>query len=176
MRSPIGPASSLALVLALTCAAAAWAQAADQAPAAPKTRAAPPRAAVSGTHRSSPYIAASKSKKAEGYYQIVWGVDNLLVRQTASGNLLRFSYRVLDPERAKVLIDKQATPYMISQRTRAVLQVPVMDKVGQLRPTNPAKPGQEYWIVFSNKGNVVKTGDRVNVLIGNFRVDNLAVE
>jgi hypothetical protein len=31
-------------------------------------------------------------------------------------------------------------------------------------------------MVFSNKGNLIKPGDRVNVAIGAFHADNLVVE
>jgi hypothetical protein len=98
------------------------------------------------------------------------------VSSTSSGNLIRFSYRVAEPERAKLLSDKASAPYLLGQRSHAVLQVPVMDKVGPLRQTAPPKVGQEYWMVFSNKGNLVKPGDRVNVMIGAFHADGLMVE
>ncbi|MDB5811718.1 MAG: hypothetical protein JWN94_3840 [Betaproteobacteria bacterium] len=128
------------------------------------------------SRKSSPYRPAKTSKHAKNLYQSVWGVDGLKVSRTASGNLIRFSYRVTDPERAKVLVDKNATPHLIGQRTKAVLQIPVMDKIGQLRQSGKAIKGQEYWMVFSNKGNLIKAGDRVDVLIGNFRAEGLMVE
>ena len=135
----------------------------------------------SGTHavaarKTSPYLPVNTPKSAMGYYQSAWGVDNMLVRQTASGNLIRFSYRVTDPARAKELGDDHATPYLYGQRSRAVLHIPVMDKVGQLRQTGTAEAGKEYWMVFSNKGNLVRPGDRVNVIIGSFHADGLMVE
>lgn len=111
-----------------------------------------------------------------GYYQAIWGIDNMLVRRTASGNLIRFSYRVTDPARAKALGDKRSTPYLYGQRSRAVLHIPVMDKVGQLRQSGSGEAGKEYWMVFSNKGNLVKPGDRINVVIGSFHADGLMVE
>jgi hypothetical protein len=114
--------------------------------------------------------------KAKEYYLAAWGVDNLKVSYTQSGNLIRFSYRVADPARAKPLGDKAATPYLLGQRSRALLQVPVMDKVGPLRQSAKPLAGQEYWMVFSNKGNLIKPGDRVNVMIGAFRADGLMVE
>ena len=124
----------------------------------------------------SPFRPVSAPNSAKNYYQALWGVDNLLVRQTASGNLIRFSYRVTDPARAKVLGDNHATPYLYGQRSRAVLHIPVMDKVGQLRQTGTAEAGKEYWMVFSNKGDLVKPGDRVNVIIGTFHADGMMVE
>lgn len=126
-------------------------------------------------HKTSPYRPGVPDS-AMGYYQALWGVDNMLVRQTASGNLIRFSYRVTDPARSKALGDKRATPLLYGQRSRAVLHIPVMDKIGQLRQTGSGEAGKEYWMVFSNKGNVVKPGDRVNVVIGSFHADGLMVE
>lgn len=126
--------------------------------------------------KASPYRPLNPPDSASGYFQSVWGVDNFLVRSTASGNLIRFSYRVTDPRRASQLGDRAVTPYLFGVRSRAVLQVPVMDKVGPLRQSNGQKAGQEYWMVFSNKGNLVKVGDRVNVVIGSFHADGLVVE
>jgi hypothetical protein len=51
-----------------------------------------------------------------------------------------------------------------------------MDKIGQLRQTGQLEAGQEYWMVFSNKGNVIKAGDRVSILVGTYRIDGLVVE
>ncbi|WP_198420361.1 hypothetical protein [Sulfurimicrobium lacus] len=126
-------------------------------------------------HKASPYRPGVPDS-AMGYYQALWGVDNMLVRQTASGNLIRFSYRVTDPARSKALGDKLATPLLYGQRSRAVLHIPVMDKIGQLRQTGSGEAGKEYWMVFSNKGSLVKPGDRVNVVIGSFHADGLMVE
>jgi len=127
-------------------------------------------------HKLSPFHAQQTTAKAKTYYTAAWGVDKLKVSYTSSGNLIRFSYRVSDPARAKPLADKAATPYLFGQRSRAMLQVPVMDKVGALRQAAAPQTGQEYWMVFSNKGNLVKPGDRVNVVIGAFHADGLMVE
>ena len=126
-------------------------------------------------HKTSPYRPGVPNS-AKNYEQAVWGVDNMLVRYMASGNLIRFSYRVTDPARAKALGDKLATPLLYGQRSRALLHIPVMDKVGQLRQSGTALAGREYWMVFSNKGNLVKPGDRVNVAVGPFHADGLMVE
>ena len=126
-------------------------------------------------HKTSPY-SPGVADSARSYYLSVWGIDNLLVRKTASGNLIRFSYRVVDPVRAAALGDNRATPYLYGQRSRAVLQIPVMDKVGRLRQAGKPEAGKEYWMVFSNKGNPVKAGDRVNVVIGSFHADGLITE
>ena len=132
--------------------------------------------APGAARKVSPYHPVKLTSSAKNYYVAAWGVDKLKVSYTSSGNLIRFSYRVTDPERAKVLGEKKSTPYLLGQRSRALLQIPVMDKVGQLRQTGSPQAGQEYWMVFSNKGNLVKPGDRVNVMIGSFHADGLMVE
>jgi hypothetical protein len=129
-----------------------------------------------GPHRTSPYRPVKMTERAKLFYSSAWGVDRLKVSSTASGNLIRFSYRVVDPGPAKALAEKSATPYLVGQRSRAVLQIPVMEKVGPLRQSGSARAGQEYWMTFSNKGQPVKPGDRVNVLIGAFRAEGLVVE
>jgi hypothetical protein len=110
------------------------------------------------------------------YYQLVWGVDSLKVKSVESGEMIRFSYTVLDADKAAQLNDKKANPTLIDERARVGLVIPALENVGQLRQTGTPEAGKSYWMVFSNKGNVVKPGDRVSVVIGKFRVDGLIVE
>jgi hypothetical protein len=126
--------------------------------------------------RHSPYLAAQHLGSAATSYALQWGIDSMQAHQTNAGNLIRFSYRVVDTNKAQVLIDKAAAPLMLSPRANVALQVPVMDKVGPLRQATELESGKTYWMVFSNKGNPVKTGDRVSVVIGKFRVDGLIVQ
>ncbi len=135
-----------------------------------------PESSTSPARKISPYHSVKLTESAKDYYTVAWGVDNLKVDHTASGNLIRFSYRVINPALAKSLGDNKATPQLYGLRSRAVLEIPVMDKIGQLRQTNTVEVGKEYWMVFSNKGNLVKLGDRVSVIIGSFHADGLVVE
>ena len=122
--------------------------------------------------RATPELTPSARK----YYQLIWGVDILGVKLVSSGAMLRFSYRVVDANRAKTLNDKKATPLLIDQKTNARLVVPTMEKVGQLRQSSTPENGREYWMLFSNKGSLVKPGSRVDVVIGNFRASGLIVQ
>jgi hypothetical protein len=51
-----------------------------------------------------------------------------------------------------------------------------VDQVGQLRQVSAPASGRSYWMAFSNKGRLVKPGDRVSVVVGKFRADGLVVE
>jgi len=114
--------------------------------------------------------------RAGKYYQFVWGVDSLAVKWTESGEVIRFSYRVLDADKAKTLNDKKAEPFLIDPKAQVKLVVPSMEKVGQLRQSSTPQAGKSYWMAFSNKGRLVKRGDRVSVVIGQFRADGLVVD
>jgi hypothetical protein len=128
------------------------------------------------TPRHSPYLPVNMSQHAKNYYGLMKGIDNLSVRRTASGNLIRFSYRVIDPVAAHLLGEKTATAYLYGQASHALLEIPVMDKIGPLRQTGPLEVGQEYWMVFSNKGDPIKAGDRVDVFVGSLHIDGLIVQ
>lgn len=113
---------------------------------------------------------------AKRYYQLTWGVDNLRVKAVESGSMLRFSYRVLDTTKAQALNDKKATPYLYDLNTQARLEVPSLEKVGQLRQSSPVQEGHTYWMVFANQQRLVKPGTRVDIVIGRFHANGLLVE
>src|SRR3984893_18460222 len=114
--------------------------------------------------------------RAGTYYRVVWGVDSLGLKWGESGEIIRFTYRVLDADRAGVLNDKRFEPALIDPQAGVKLVVPSLENVGQLRQSAPPENGKSYWMVFSNKGRPVKRGDRVNVVIGQFHADGLVVD
>jgi hypothetical protein len=121
-------------------------------------------------------LASSVSGRAHMYYQGAWGVDSFRVKYTESGEIIRFSYRVVDPEKAAALNDKKSEPTLIDPRAGVSLVVPEVSNVGKMRQTSTPKAGMTYWMAFSNSGRPVKRGDRVDVVIGKFRVTGLEVE
>jgi hypothetical protein len=125
---------------------------------------------------TNPYLPNRFAGKAGRYYKLVWGIESPSVKWAESGEMIRFSWRVVDPERAGVLNDKKIEPSLIDPKAGVSLVVPVMEKIGQLRQTAPPEAGKSYWMAFSNKGRLVKRGDRVDVVIGPFRAENLAVD
>jgi hypothetical protein len=114
--------------------------------------------------------------RAGKFYELTWGVDSLNVKLVESGELVRFSYRVLDPVKARSLNDKQSEASLIDPKAGVRLAVPTMEKVGQLRQSAPPEAGRSYWMTFSNKGGHVVRGDRVDVVIGTFKASFLAVD
>ncbi|HLJ94554.1 MAG TPA: hypothetical protein VKU02_15305 [Gemmataceae bacterium] len=136
----------------------------------------PPAAPAAKSAAPVRYLPNRFSRRALMYYEGVWGIDSLSVKLAESGEMVRFSYRVLDPERAKALNDKKSEPSLIDPEARVRLVVPQMEKVGQLRQSSTPEAGKSYWMAFSNSGRPVKKGHRVDVVIGNFRAQGLVVD
>jgi hypothetical protein len=155
----------------------------------PAKSTAPPAKSTAASAKTGKKTSAAKSKanpepyrpdrfagRAGTYYRLVWGVDSLAVKWAESGEVIRFSYRVLDPDHAKVLNDKKFEPSLIDPQAGVKLVVPSLENVGQLRQSIPPEEGKSYWMVFSNKGRLVKRGDRVNIVIGQFQANGLVVD
>jgi hypothetical protein len=129
-----------------------------------------------GPHHPSRYSAGAMPASARNFYTSTWGVDSLSTQLAESGQLVRFSYRIANAGLAKPLLDKVSNPSLLDEHAHAVLSVPTMEKVGPLRQSGAVEAGKTYWVLFSNRGNVVRAGDKVSVVIGSFRVDGLIVE
>jgi len=140
---------------------------------AKKARATAQSKSAPAPHRYRPERFAGR---AGAYYRLVWGIDDLVVKWGESGEVVRFSYRVLDATKAKVLNEKKNEPSLVDPERGVSLVVPQMENVGQLRQSAPPENGKAYWMVFSNKGRYVKQGDHVSVVIGAFRANGLVVD
>ncbi len=175
MRAVIG-----ILVAGSLGASPVMAQPADAVQAAPATQAsktaAPSAEATRSAKKVSRYRPDPLAGRAGSYYRLVWGVDSFVVRWGESGEVIRFSYRVLDAEKAKTLNDKRNEPTLNDPQAGVSLVVPSLENVGQLRQSTTPENGKSYWMVFSNKGRLVKRGHHVAVVIGAFHADGLVVE
>jgi hypothetical protein len=114
--------------------------------------------------------------RAGRYYALFWGIDSLSVKAVESGELIRFSWRVLDADKAKTLSDKKIDAFLIAPDEHIRLSIPSLENVGQLRQSSTPEAGKSYWMAFSDPGRRVKRGDRVNVVIGQFHAEGLVVE
>jgi hypothetical protein len=141
-----------------------------------------PQTAPSANQTTGPAPVAARYRpdrfagRAGTYYRLVWGIEHLSIKWAEGGEVIRFTYQALDPDKAKMLNDKKIEPSLIDEQAHVRLIVPQMDKVGKLRQTSNPEPGRTYWMLFSNKGGHVKRGDRVNVVIGKFHANGLVVD
>ena len=105
-----------------------------------------------------------------------WGVEVTSIRLSTHDHMIDYRYRVLDAEKAADLFKRQIKPNLIHQETGKVLAVPETAKLGPLRNSNIPQEGRIYWMFFGNAGKLVEAGDKVTVVIGDFRVEDLVVE
>jgi hypothetical protein len=171
LHKPVRSTQLLVLVCLLAASSVVFAQTQPAVGSKPATPVAP-----SGSASHSPYHPSRVPKKAGEYYSLIWGVDSLSVKWTESGEVIRFTYRVLDADKAKVLNDKKNEPVLIDPQAGVKLVVPSLEKVGQLRQSSTPEAGKSYWMAFSNKGRPVKRGHHVTVVIGTFKAEGLVVD
>lgn len=105
------------------------------------------------------------------------GIKVLSIRRTAANYMLDFRYKVLDPEKAAMFLDRSNRPELTVIGKEIKLQIPVSAKLGPLRQSGRvAKVGKNYFMFFANPGRIVKSGDKVQVHIGDFKSKVLTVE
>jgi len=115
-------------------------------------------------------------KRAHAYYSLYWGIDSLSVKAVESGELIRFTWRVIDADKAKPLNDLKIQPSLIDPAAGVQLVVPSLPFMGEARQKSDPEGGKLYWMAFSNPTRNVKRGDHVNIVIGQFHADNLLVQ
>jgi hypothetical protein len=105
-----------------------------------------------------------------------FGIKIVSLRPTAVGQMLDLRFQVIDPEKAKAVLDKNKKAYLLDGKTGKTLPVPVT-KAGSMRQTT-RKPeaGRIYFMLFSNPNRMVKEGGSVSLVIGDFRKDGIVVD
>jgi hypothetical protein len=168
----------LVAILFASCAVFSGAQSTPPRSATPAQAVIPAQPSAAG--RPAPVWQGSQanrlSRRAEMYYEGVWGIGELRLKAAESGGIIRFNYRVLDPKKAAALNDKNAEPKLYDSQARVQLVIPEFDNVGKLRQSSTPKAGMTYWMGFSNPTRAVKPGHRVDIVIGSFRANSLEVE
>jgi hypothetical protein len=156
----------LALVLTLILLTSAWASAAEPTDDSAK---------VTATNAAGAETAADADADALDLAE-QWGIEVTSIRLSTHDHMIDYRYRVLDAKKATDLFKRQIKPHLIHQETGKVLAVPETAKLGPLRNSNTPQEGRIYWMFFGNAGKLVKAGDKVTVVIGDFRVEDLVVE
>ena len=106
------------------------------------------------------------------------GVEILSLQLTAAGYMMDFRFRVHDVKKAKAFFDHRIKPYLHVEKSNAKLPVPMAAKVGAFRSTDRGKnikPNKTYYIVFGNPDAHVKRGEKVTLIVGDFKVEGMTV-
>lgn len=128
---------------------------------------------------SSGVISATEIVKddvIQNNHEVKWGVRVIGIHSTAAGYMLDFRYRILDAKKAAPILNRKTKPELIVEKDNRVLRVPVTSKLGPLRQSAKfAKENRNYFMFFANPGKLVQRGDKVTVVIGDFKAEHLTV-
>jgi hypothetical protein len=106
-----------------------------------------------------------------------WGIQVSGLFLSAGGNMVDFRYRVLDPAKASFLTKSENKPQLVDHTSGAKLLVPDSQDLGPLRQTSrPYVAGKIYFMMFANTRHHVKSGDKVTIVVGDFKLEGLTVE
>jgi len=105
------------------------------------------------------------------------GIELVSLRRSAAGHMLDLRYRIVDREKATPFVEGRIKPYLVDPERKLLLHVPFAEKVGKLQQVHlSSRPDYVYFMLFGNEGRLVQAGDRVTVIFGDFRIDDVKVE
>jgi hypothetical protein len=94
--------------------------------------------------------------------------------------MLDFRMRVLDREKAAPLLVRKSDCHLVVEKNGGVLKVARSPKIGALRSSvrteSMVKENRVYGALFANPGRLVAPGDRVTVVMGDYRAEHLVVQ
>ena len=100
------------------------------------------------------------------------GVQIVYVALTGGGGLIDLRYQVIDPDKANAVHDENNPPTIVDNATGVVVNSLLMGH----SHTGTFTAGQTYYMIFENPGNIVQSGNKVSVFLGNAEVDDIIVK
>jgi len=101
------------------------------------------------------------------------GIQVLRVAVSGDGGILDLRYRVLDKKTTSSHKEHQAVPAIIDGVSGRALTTQWMGHAGH--PLDSVRQDRNYWMLFLNPGELVKSGDRVAVRLGHARLTGVQV-
>ena len=110
--------------------------------------------------------------------EAVFGIRVDGLHLSAHGYLLDLRYRVLDADKAALLLDARKKVYLLDKAHDAKLGVPQSPIIGGMRQTSRNHviyTDRDYFILFVNPGRAVQVGDTLKLAVGDTKVAELTV-
>jgi len=106
-----------------------------------------------------------------------YGIEIKSLTLTANGHMLDLRYRVKEPEKAKPFLNPEIKPYLIDSKRNMKLSVPITPKIGSLRQkTRTPEAGREYFMLFNNPGMRIRPENRVTLVVGDIKIEDIVVK
>ena len=121
--------------------------------------------------------AGSAAASAADQLEAEWGIQAQGFRLALGGNMLDFRYSILDPAKAGAIQKEEYDAYLLDETTGLKLSLPDAARAGSARRSaRHLAMGSSYSLNFPNAGRHFQTGDKVTVVMGDFRAEHLTVE
>lgn len=106
-----------------------------------------------------------------------WGIEALRVTLSANDYMVDFRYKVHDPDKAAKAVNRKDQPYIHQSSTGITRVVPAPANIGALRHTGRnLKAGKNYFVLFANPGKSIKRGDKITLVMGGYKLENVIVQ
>jgi hypothetical protein len=105
-----------------------------------------------------------------------FGIRILTLRPTAAGSMLDMRFQVVNPEKARPILDKGKKAFLLDQASGKALSVPVTKAGSWRQTTSKPEAGRIYFVLFGNPNKLVKENNKVTVVIGDFKKNDIVVD
>jgi len=150
-----------------------WMVSALMSPAAAGPVAAPATAGQPAHHVSTAVPVDTKATASAKRFTALTGIQVLRVAVSGDGGILDLRYRVLDEKTTSSHKKHEAVPAIIDGTSGRVLTTQWMGHAGV--PLDSVRDDRNYWMLFLNPSELVKSGDRVTVRLGHARLTGVTV-
>lgn len=133
---------------------------------------------LAGCASSQRTMSEAEAQDALQFAEARYGIRIEGLQLSAAGSMLDLRYRVVDPERARPILDPRLQPQLLDEARSARLGVPDTPVLGRLRQTarnNVIHTDHTYFVMFGNPGKAVHSGDKVTLLLGQLKITDLVV-
>jgi len=97
------------------------------------------------------------------------GLRVQLLAVTAAGGLVDLRLQIVDAEKAKIFLDDHANFPALRVRDNIVLQT--SEEAVAAAQDIQIENGKSIFIMFPNTGNILKSGDSVNIIFGDLQLE-----
>ncbi len=109
---------------------------------------------------------------SQSAFEEATGIQLVRIAVTAGGGMLDLRYRVLDPDKAIVVHDKQKPPTIYHEASGQSASRPWMPHHG----SSELDLARTYYELIVNPGGIIKRGDRVTLVVGDVRMTHVIVQ
>ena len=116
-------------------------------------------------------LVQSRQEKAIAVFEEETGVRVLRIVLTAGGGIVDFQYQVVDPDKALIVHDVENPPMMIDVKHNLILANPFHEHADRELHT-----AVTYHQMIMNGAGLLQRGNRITLIVGDSKLENLIVQ